>query len=227
MNNKEPPSTLHSEKAMATHSSTLAWKSPWMEKPGTAPRVSGDCQLPSGVVGKAVAASEGPRNQSAGLHLSGTAFPEHRGAGPGQWSWIHCNRLELPGCPRARRGPVASCQTMLSRVCGRFASALRGTRAPPSAVTLRCLHASSSRPSTDKSERTEKPPRAFDQALLEFLVCPLSKKPLRAHRKMALPSLPAVRWSHVTRFQLMECEGRCLLPQPSLDFAVRKKMFTV
>ncbi|XP_043774189.1 protein preY, mitochondrial-like [Cervus elaphus] len=68
---------------------------------------------------------------------------------------------------------------MLSRVCGRLASALRGTRAPPSAVALRCLHASSSRPSTDKSERTEKPPRAFNQALLEFLVCPLSKKPLR------------------------------------------------
>ncbi|KAG5196594.1 hypothetical protein MJG53_016970 [Ovis ammon polii x Ovis aries] len=71
---------------------------------------------------------------------------------------------------------------MLSGVCARLASALRGTRgtrAPPSAVALRCLHASSSRPSADKSERTEKPPRAFDQALLEFLVCPLSKKPLR------------------------------------------------
>ena len=72
-----------------------------------------------------------------------------------------------------------SCQTMLSGVCARLASALRGTRAPPSAVALRCLHASSSRQSADKSDRTEKPPRAFDQALLEFLVCPLSKKPLR------------------------------------------------
>ncbi|XP_055290087.1 protein preY, mitochondrial [Moschus berezovskii] len=68
---------------------------------------------------------------------------------------------------------------MLSGVCGRLASALRRTRAPPSAVALRCLHASSSRPSAEKSERTEKAPRAFDQALLEFLVCPLSKKPLR------------------------------------------------
>ncbi|XP_055269349.1 protein preY, mitochondrial-like [Moschus berezovskii] len=70
---------------------------------------------------------------------------------------------------------------MLSRVCGRLASALRGTCAPPSAVALRCLHASSSRASADKSKskRTEKPPRAFDQALLEFLVCPRSKKPLR------------------------------------------------
>lgn len=75
--------------------------------------------------------------------------------------------------------PGRGCQTMLSGVCARLASALRGTRAPPSAVALRCLHASSSRPSADKSERTEKPPRAFDQALLEFLVCPLSKKPLR------------------------------------------------
>ena len=89
------------------------------------------------------------------------------------------SRLELPGWPRARRGPVVNWQTMLSGVCGRLASALRGTRAPPSAVARRCLHASRSRPSTDKSERTEKPPRAFDQALLEFLVCPLSKKPLR------------------------------------------------
>ena len=25
---------LHSEKAMATHSSTVAWKIPWMEEPG-------------------------------------------------------------------------------------------------------------------------------------------------------------------------------------------------
>ncbi|XP_012368857.1 protein preY, mitochondrial-like [Octodon degus] len=29
------------------------------------------------------------------------------------------------------------------------------------------------------SEGSEQPPRAFDPALLEFLVCPLSKKPLR------------------------------------------------
>ena len=28
------PSYLHSEKAMAPHSSTLAWKIPWMEEPG-------------------------------------------------------------------------------------------------------------------------------------------------------------------------------------------------
>eukprot|EP00069_Balaena_mysticetus_P010004 bmy_20481T0 len=34
-------------------------------------------------------------------------------------------------------------------------------------------------PSTDKSGRTRKPPRAFDPELLQFLVCPLSKKPLR------------------------------------------------
>ena len=26
--------TVHSEKAMAPHSSTLAWKIPWMEEPG-------------------------------------------------------------------------------------------------------------------------------------------------------------------------------------------------
>ena len=28
------PLNLHSEKAMAPHSSTLAWKIPWMEEPG-------------------------------------------------------------------------------------------------------------------------------------------------------------------------------------------------
>ncbi|XP_061024454.1 protein preY, mitochondrial-like [Eubalaena glacialis] len=64
-------------------------------------------------------------------------------------------------------------------VCGRLASALRGTRAQPPAVAQRCVHASVSRPSPDQSERTREPPRAFDPALLEFLVCPLSKKPLR------------------------------------------------
>ena len=34
MNNKESPSALHLEKAMATNSSPLAWKTPWMEEPG-------------------------------------------------------------------------------------------------------------------------------------------------------------------------------------------------
>ena len=29
-----PYSTLHSETAMATHFTTLAWKIPWMEEPG-------------------------------------------------------------------------------------------------------------------------------------------------------------------------------------------------
>ncbi|XP_059771418.1 protein preY, mitochondrial-like [Balaenoptera ricei] len=68
---------------------------------------------------------------------------------------------------------------MLSGVCDRLASALWGTRAQPSAVAQRCLHVLVLRPSTDKSERTRKPPCAFDPALLEFLVCPLSKKLLR------------------------------------------------
>lgn len=67
---------------------------------------------------------------------------------------------------------------MLSGARGRLALALRGTRAPPSAVARRCLHASGSRPSADENKEG-KPPRAFDPALLEFLVCPLSKKPLR------------------------------------------------
>ncbi|XP_032188751.1 protein preY, mitochondrial [Mustela erminea] len=68
---------------------------------------------------------------------------------------------------------------MLSGACGWLASALRGPRVPPFAVARRCLHASGSRRSADKSERSGDPPRAFDPALLEFLVCPLSKKPLR------------------------------------------------
>ncbi|XP_017400587.1 protein preY, mitochondrial [Cebus imitator] len=68
---------------------------------------------------------------------------------------------------------------MLSGARGRLASALRGTRAQPSAVARRCLHASGSRPSADQNKRTEETPRTFDPALLEFLVCPLSKKPLR------------------------------------------------
>ncbi|KAI5932356.1 protein preY, mitochondrial [Manis javanica] len=68
---------------------------------------------------------------------------------------------------------------MLSRACGRLGSALRRARAPRSAVASRCLQASGRRPSPGESERTEGLPRAFDLALLEFLVCPLSKKPVR------------------------------------------------
>ncbi|XP_027973624.1 protein preY, mitochondrial [Eumetopias jubatus] len=68
---------------------------------------------------------------------------------------------------------------MLSGACGWLASALRGPRVPPFTVARRCLHASGSQRSADKSERPGDPPRAFDPALLEFLVCPLSKKPLR------------------------------------------------
>ena len=30
----KPPLAIFAEKAMATHSSTLAWKIPWMEEPG-------------------------------------------------------------------------------------------------------------------------------------------------------------------------------------------------
>ncbi|KAM9054658.1 protein preY, mitochondrial-like, partial [Megaptera novaeangliae] len=74
---------------------------------------------------------------------------------------------------------VTGCQALPRGACGRLASALQGTRAQPPAVAQRCVHASVSRPSPDQSERTREPPRAFDPALLEFLVCPLSKKPLR------------------------------------------------
>ncbi|XP_062067818.1 protein preY, mitochondrial-like [Lepus europaeus] len=57
---------------------------------------------------------------------------------------------------------------MLSGARGRLASALRA-----SGVGRLGL---GPRPSADRSEQ---PPSAFDPALLEFLVCPLSKKPLR------------------------------------------------
>ncbi|XP_060003360.1 protein preY, mitochondrial-like [Lagenorhynchus albirostris] len=68
---------------------------------------------------------------------------------------------------------------MPSGVCSRLASALRGTCSQPPAVAQRRVHASVSRPSSRQSERTREPPRAFDPALLEFPVCPFSKKPLR------------------------------------------------
>ncbi|KAM5255231.1 protein preY, mitochondrial [Ctenodactylus gundi] len=61
---------------------------------------------------------------------------------------------------------------MLGRVRAGLVVALRGTRVPPPAVAPRWCSASGSR-------RAEEPPRAFDPALLGFLVCPLSKKPLR------------------------------------------------
>lgn len=70
-------------------------------------------------------------------------------------------------------------RTMLNCACGRIASALRGARAPPLAVVQRGLRSTGSRFLAGRSERAEKPPSAFDPALLEFLVCPLSKKPLR------------------------------------------------
>ncbi|XP_023562606.1 protein preY, mitochondrial [Octodon degus] len=54
-----------------------------------------------------------------------------------------------------------------------------GTRAPRWAVVPRALRAAGSRFVAGASEGAEQPPRAFDPALLEFLVCPLSKKPLR------------------------------------------------
>nr|XP_002715954.1 protein preY, mitochondrial-like [Oryctolagus cuniculus] len=63
---------------------------------------------------------------------------------------------------------------MLSGARGRLASALRA-----SGVGHRCLQATGSPPSADRSDRAGQPPSAFDPALLEFLVCPLSKKPLR------------------------------------------------
>ncbi|KAM4834348.1 protein preY, mitochondrial [Thomomys bottae] len=60
-----------------------------------------------------------------------------------------------------------------------LALALRGPCATSSAAGRSCLHIGGSQPSAARGERPEELPRAFDPALLEFLVCPLSKKPLR------------------------------------------------
>ncbi|XP_004848118.1 protein preY, mitochondrial [Heterocephalus glaber] len=73
---------------------------------------------------------------------------------------------------------------MLSAACRGIASVLRGARAPPPPplpppFLRRCLRATGSPSLAGRSERAEEPPRTFDPALLEFLVCPLSKKPLR------------------------------------------------
>ncbi|VFV37706.1 protein mitochondrial-like [Lynx pardinus] len=50
-----------------------------------------------------------------------------------------------------------------------LALSLRGTCTLPSAVARRCLHASGSWRSADKSEKTGNAPRVFDPAPLSFL----------------------------------------------------------
>lgn len=66
---------------------------------------------------------------------------------------------------------------MLSTTSLRLARALRRPCAL-SAVAGRCLQVPGARFCSDQSERAEQP-RTFHPALLQFLVCPLSKKPLR------------------------------------------------
>ncbi|XP_049645733.1 protein preY, mitochondrial [Suncus etruscus] len=65
---------------------------------------------------------------------------------------------------------------MLSGARGCLASALRQVRVPGAG---RCLHGSRRRLRPDGSQQAQAPARDFDPGLLEFLVCPLSKKPLR------------------------------------------------
>lgn len=118
-----------------------------------------------------------PARPPGGPHSRSTGGGAWRAAGPAARERLkRLKRLKRPGAGRAAG---AGCQAMLSGACGRLASALRGPRGPSFAVARRRLHASGSRRPSDKSERTGGPPRAFDPALLEFLVCPLSKKPLR------------------------------------------------
>ncbi|XP_042557785.1 protein preY, mitochondrial [Dipodomys spectabilis] len=61
---------------------------------------------------------------------------------------------------------------MLSAARSTLASALRGP-------CVWFLRATGSQSSAGRGERPEELARAFNPSLLEFLVCPLSKKPLR------------------------------------------------
>uniref|UniRef100_A0A8C0SQR4 Protein preY, mitochondrial n=1 Tax=Canis lupus familiaris TaxID=9615 RepID=A0A8C0SQR4_CANLF len=136
------------------------------------------------VGGKKQSRQQRPRNpRAASCPPARDRIPAAPGAGPGgrrgRLRGERLKRRKRLKRPGAGRAAGAGCQTMLSGACGRLASALRGPRGPSFAVARRRLHASGSRRPSDKSERTGGPPRAFDPALLEFLVCPLSKKPLR------------------------------------------------
>ncbi|XP_067413263.1 protein preY, mitochondrial [Emydura macquarii macquarii] len=73
---------------------------------------------------------------------------------------------------------------MLGNASRTLASVLQLGRLPqafragaPAAAANRRLHAAALRRSSDRPSQEQ--PQAFDPALLEFLVCPLSKKPLR------------------------------------------------
>ncbi|XP_068949998.1 protein preY, mitochondrial [Petaurus breviceps papuanus] len=69
---------------------------------------------------------------------------------------------------------------MLSGLWPRAASALRGRPPLAWAAGSRAVHAAGPRPAADRPESGQaSPPAAFDAALLDVLVCPLSKKPLR------------------------------------------------
>ncbi|KAM6220951.1 protein preY, mitochondrial [Rhynchocyon petersi] len=68
---------------------------------------------------------------------------------------------------------------MLFAPCRSLASALRTIRVAPCFFAGRCLHTSWPRLSVDRSGSAKEPLNSLDPALLDFLVCPLSKKPLR------------------------------------------------
>ncbi|XP_047398764.1 protein preY, mitochondrial-like [Sciurus carolinensis] len=68
---------------------------------------------------------------------------------------------------------------MLNRARCRLTWTLRRTRAPLSAIARRCHRTMRSLSLAVQSKRAKERSRTFDQALLELLVGPLSKKPLR------------------------------------------------
>ncbi|XP_001375963.1 protein preY, mitochondrial isoform X1 [Monodelphis domestica] len=69
---------------------------------------------------------------------------------------------------------------MLSSAVQRSVSALLGRQPLAWQVGTKGVHTAVSRPKADSPASGQtSPPPAFDPALLDFLVCPLSKKPLR------------------------------------------------
>ncbi|XP_020843920.1 protein preY, mitochondrial [Phascolarctos cinereus] len=110
---------------------------------------------------------------SAKRACAGAAFL-HAPEGAGGWGLASSAEPERAR-ERGSRGFPAAGRAMLSGPWRRAASALRA-----SAAGSRAVHAAGPRPAADSPESgPASPPAAFDAALLDVLVCPLSKKPLR------------------------------------------------
>lgn len=106
-----------------------------------------------------------------------------QGAGPDTWGRGRARVTWPLGAGKESSGAVRNAASsavraaMLSTTCRSLSQALQRPHAL-SAVAQRCLRAPGARSYADQNERAEQP-RTFHPALLQFLVCPLSKKPLR------------------------------------------------